>query len=286
MTTAKQVRLLPEERPQLTFNMVALHTLPSDEELEGLEPSKALIQHIRDVGVTTPVLLCMTTGNKRKPGTLKVVEGRRRIKAARRIGLDVIPAVWVSESELGTLSAAALTVASNALRSDNLASDIKALAAMEKAGASEEDIAKATGLTKTQVRAKLSLTVSLDSRLQQALQEGRISQNLAMDAAKLSGRQQGELVKLMAERPLTRQDVKEQRNVNVQGAQAAMSEVLAGHVALSDRVAGAIDFPDPSGAGGRAIRLLDQLLDGLGAKATPEVLSAGDLLRAALSELE
>lgn len=96
MAGPEQPLLLPEEPLDVERLEVRLADLPPDQDLLGPAPDAALASSVRRLGVLQPILVA-----RGADGTLRVVEGRRRIKAARAAGHATVPAI------VATLSGAA-----------------------------------------------------------------------------------------------------------------------------------------------------------------------------------
>jgi len=113
---------------------------------------------------------------KAKAGGYDVIDGRRRVKAARAAGLDRVPAM-VYGAEEGQWRDV-LTLALNRLRSDNPVSELAAIEALLKNGATMAQIGEATGLPKGTIEKRLKLG-GLIAPIRKALTAGRIAVSVA-----------------------------------------------------------------------------------------------------------
>lgn len=125
----RQNPLIPTKRPKISFRLVPLDELPSDEEIGPPRPEAALVRSIRDFGVWQSVALVdlcpwlaydEENDCERTPNRYEIVGGRRRIQAARQAGLVRIPAM-VGDGRDGTAldALAALDVSLNATATKN-----------------------------------------------------------------------------------------------------------------------------------------------------------------------
>ncbi len=129
---------------------------------EAARPRKALVQSIRDQGflpafpiVVSPIGDEADTDHPEGNGGYQILDGRRRTAAALQAGLEAILAVV-------TKGDAALTILAHATRSENPVAELKAYQELQRAGMSEEQIARAGYATLGRIRkiAKLNHLVS------------------------------------------------------------------------------------------------------------------------------
>jgi ParB/RepB/Spo0J family partition protein len=174
---AEQLELLPEEPLAPAYEpALPLADLPPDVALIGPPPERSLVASIRRLGVLEPVLV-----EALPEGVYAVRDGRRRVKAARRVGLATVPALVL---ECTGLVGGTVTVAKHAVRRDNLAAELEAMERFLAAGRSEREVASATGLAPAAVRQRIRL-LGLHPDLLAALVEGRLSGHAAKEAVKL-----------------------------------------------------------------------------------------------------
>ncbi len=179
---------------------IPLDLLPGDDELLGPPPSPRLVNSITLFGVIEPVVVIEGAG------AYRLVDGRRRVRGARKAGLKKIPARVFPE---GTCVGEVLTLLLNEERSANPVAEVQAIEALLDRGASEEDIVLATGLTKPKLRRRMAL-LGLAKPLRQAFFEGRLAPGAADAAAKLGVTYQNVLVAALAEKgKVTVEDVVE-----------------------------------------------------------------------------
>ncbi|GEM_PF-2624629 len=224
----EQIPLLPETPLEFSSRDVPLASLPADAAMLGAAPDPALVASIRRHGVLQPVLLLRTVG-----GALVVAEGRRRVKAARLAGLDVIPArVADGDDDL----AAAFALVAHGTRHDNPAAELDAIERLLALGATESVIAGVTGLRPQTIRQRLRLR-QLDGELREALRLGRMAMGVAEQAAKLPESAQRRLaVRLDETGKVTAADVAAERQARAQEASAALPFFLLTASPTADEV--------------------------------------------------
>lgn len=125
------------------------------------QPRKALVQSIQDQGflpafpiVVSPIRDATDAIGADSVDGYQILDGRRRTAAALQVGLETVLAV-VSEGD------AALTILAHATRSENPVTELKAYQKLQRAGLSEEQIARAGYATLGRLRkiAKLNRLV-------------------------------------------------------------------------------------------------------------------------------
>src|SRR3954447_11570135 len=98
--TATQDRLIPEVRPDSDVQWVPLALI--DFEDIGPHPEPVLEALVRAQGILTPLTLAM-----RADGRFELMAGRRRLRVARAIGLERVPALVIAN--VGIVEVGALT---------------------------------------------------------------------------------------------------------------------------------------------------------------------------------
>jgi len=153
-----------------------VENLPTNSLLPGPAPSAAFVKDIKLRGVRSPIVL-RDQGNR-----IEVLEGRRRIKAARLAKQTVIPAIIFTG--MTDIDAHGWIVASNALRSNNDATDLGAIQKLIAAGYDDDDIRLATGAPKLTVD-KVRRLAELTPGLLKAFNQGKITSSVAYSLVKL-----------------------------------------------------------------------------------------------------
>ncbi len=139
--------------------------------------SPALRQSVARWGVQQPVHLTPDGA-----GGYQVIDGRRRVAAARACGIDLIPAVVISGGSPEARAALSLTL--NATRAPNPVAEAEIVADLVQRGYSEPEIAAATGLPVPAVRKRLALA-RLPDALLAAVASGEVAVGVAEQVANL-----------------------------------------------------------------------------------------------------
>lgn len=208
--TTEQLSLLPASRPDLDLTWIKTDAvqLPM---LRGAQPSHALIENIRRLGILEPIKVRAMGGDQ-----WRVIDGRRRYMAARELGFERIPVAIVSDFD-GASADPIVSLSSHALRSVNLSAEVDDIEALMAEGAAIQQISSITGLTAAAVKMRLGL-LNLTPGLREALQMGEISPSVAQAAAKLPDSVQAQLLDTFHENGrLTSADIKAARLARTQG---------------------------------------------------------------------
>lgn len=189
-------------------------------QLPGPKPAREFRASVLRYGVVVPVIL------EEDPGgaiaalgmRLSLIDGNRRVMAAREAGLASVTARVFGRTEF----APQLTLALNGLRSANPVTEYDAIRELVAEGLSESEICRATGVPVARMRARMQLAKLLPA-LFVALSRQEITQSVAEAAAKLPVALQSELARKLAESgKLTAEDVRSIRQVDVAAAVASL----------------------------------------------------------------
>lgn len=213
-----QLPLLPDETPAPVFALVQVDDIEPDEYLVGDPPSKAFVDTVRQFGLIHPVGLRYTLD-----GPLAVIYGRRRVKAARVVGLSQIPAmIWQCDVTLSDV----LTLVENEQRKRNPLAALDTIERLAEQGATDEDICLAVGMPLGTLQAQKRL-FRLIPPLRQAAREGKLLASGATEAARLPVEQQTQLVQVLEdEGQITVQAIRQVRRVRLEAAVQALPESL------------------------------------------------------------
>ena len=187
---------------------------------DAVAPSRQLVASVRRYGVVTPVILVDTGDGQGR----QLVDGRRRVLAAKEAGLTHIEAVTYSfnREDARTFPAELLTLTLNELRRPNPVAEAEAIRRLLDRGAPLRDICRATGMSPARVKQRMRL-LNLAAPLAQALSQGEIAISVAEAAAKLGSTEQRALADRLAERgKLTLEDVAEARSARRKAAQSTL----------------------------------------------------------------
>lgn len=179
--TPDQPRLVPDEPVVLG----PIETLDLDE-IQGYayaKPDAALLRSVKEFGVLTPVLV-----RQQQNGFYRLLAGRRRCMAAVQADHTTIPAIVVTGADDPVL-----TLVENANRSANPLAELEAIEQLITEGATEQEIARATGMAIGAIRERLKMR-NLHPILAQAALAGDIAIGVARAAARLPIDRQDDLV--------------------------------------------------------------------------------------------
>ena len=178
---------------------------------DAIPPDRALVASVRRFGVVTPVVLLNLNDGEGD----RLVDGRRRVLAAKEAGLDHVEAlIYRLDPDEGRrfFPPEVLTLALNELRRPNPVAEAEAIRRLMDRGATLRDICRITGLPPVRVQRRMRL-LRLSAPLAEALEEGRLAVGVAEAAAKLAPAEQGELAeKLARDGKLTAADVARARD--------------------------------------------------------------------------
>ncbi|MGC4106286.1 MAG: ParB/RepB/Spo0J family partition protein [Thermomicrobiales bacterium] len=147
----------------------------------GPRPTDRMVEHVRHHGVLVPVLLAEVPDDDGVL-TLRLVDGNRRVSAAREAGLQTIPAIIVPAADAAVI--AELTLAINTLRTTNPVTEWWAIDDLHQAGVRDTTIAERTGMTPATLKSRARYG-QLDPRIFSGLVYGRIAPTVVEKAARL-----------------------------------------------------------------------------------------------------
>ncbi len=219
--------LVPDEVPVPDEGWVKLDELPADDMLLGATPSAALVESIRRFGVLEPVILAVNQNVLDRVSDWKVIDGRRRIKAARLAGnVEQMPARIFHVD--ASLISHVMTLILNEQRRANPVAEFAAIRRLVREGKSEGQILAATGMPILTIRRRMKLA-RLHGNLVEALEMGRISLAAAETALRLPEARQAELAATLAETgKLTEKQVADAKRVEASEVAKALPQSLFG----------------------------------------------------------
>jgi ParB/RepB/Spo0J family partition protein len=145
-------------------------------------PTEQLVNSIHQSGLLVPVLV-----GPMSSGFYPVIDGRRRVLAARRLGIQDIPVVQVPAVE-GTPPVVQAAIA-NAVRSHNLVAERDAIRHLQTMGHDDHQIATILGMSYPTLRRRMRFGNLLPIWIE-ALAAGTISQRTALRLAMLTDERQ------------------------------------------------------------------------------------------------
>lgn len=134
------------------------------------KPTKQMVETVRKLGILQPIII---RGNQ-------LVAGRRRVEAARIVGLKTIPSRIFPDY---FAHEAVLALVENEQRRDNPLSDIESVETLLAQGKSETEISQETGIPKQKLQKILKLKDLLPD-LRTAFEQGQMKHSTALLAAK------------------------------------------------------------------------------------------------------
>lgn len=158
----------------------------------GTPPSSSLVGSVRRNGVVQPIVLAESPDENGEI-RLRLIDGNRRVKAARSSKLSSIPAIVLTDIEPETISQ--LTLILNGFRAGNYLSEFWAIKQLEKQQLGEKEILSISGLSKSMVKKRTDLA-DLNRELFVALRNGKIYQTHAAAIARLPKESQSSLASL------------------------------------------------------------------------------------------
>jgi ParB family transcriptional regulator, chromosome partitioning protein len=171
----------PAALPAVPISRVRPHPRNIRQELGDLSE---LVASIRAEGILQPLVVRQ---HPELAGHLEVIAGHRRLEAAKRAGLTLVP---VTIRAASSAQVEDLMLIENLHRADiNPMDKAEALGRARKQGRTVAQISKATGLSEPVIYASLRL-LELAPGTRQAVRQGRLSAAAALDAIRRHGQQQ------------------------------------------------------------------------------------------------
>jgi len=196
-------------------------------EMNGPAPGAGnLKRSLEQRGQLYPVLL-QKVGDR-----YRILDGRRRVAAARALGWKAIEAEVIEGDERDTLAA-------NLARSKNPVAEFLAIKALKEKGLTHAEIAKEIGVSRVAVTHRLRLE-KLIPELLEALATGRLSYSAAREAAVLDVETQKALARRLEKgEKLGAREVRGARDATHNGTADPLAQALA-------QVASRENAPDPN----------------------------------------
>lgn len=144
----------------------------SDIAVEEARLSHPLAKAVAEKGVIVPVVL---KAKKNAAGFYPILDGRRRILASIKAGLDEVPAVFLD-------GGAEITLMLHATRRNNPVSELKAVQTLMGQGMSEGQIAQAGYMPVQRIR-KLAKLNRLEPEIAARVEKGEVSPTVAFEIA-------------------------------------------------------------------------------------------------------
>jgi ParB-like chromosome segregation protein Spo0J len=224
MTAQKQLTFIEDERLEwadLTLD-IDDELLPTDGQLIGDDPDSGMVDLVKRYGVLQRISLRQRTAG----GPYEILDGNRRLKAARKALEYTIPAQVVVTDEP---TAYLIGLMFNGARSENPIADLDKIRKLEQQGITDDRlIARYTHLAPAQIKKRRELGM-LHPELREALRRGKIKTSVAEAAAKLTLARQAECATILAdEGKLTLKQVELTKKVQTQDNLALLPDTLFG----------------------------------------------------------
>lgn len=213
--------MFPETAPEVETGDLPLAQVAGP--LLGPDPASDLVESVKQVGILVPIIVQRVAEDAE---AFYVVDGRRRLKAAKDAGLDTVPCRILPAD---VANPEAFTLQANLTRKANPVSEYVAIRDLVKRGFSERDIAKHLGIKAAVITQRLVLG-NLVPTLYELLESGRIAVSVGEAAAKLPPSIQEQLLQVFADNDdrLTLKDVQEVKRVRRETNAAGLSDLLFG----------------------------------------------------------
>jgi ParB/RepB/Spo0J family partition protein len=190
------------------------------EDLPAAVPAD-LKRSIQTRGQMVPVILNASEDRE----TYTIIDGRRRIRAMRDLGMVAVSAVVYNAPDMVGWAMAATA---NAVRGDNPENELEAIEALTGEGYTESQIAQATGMSVQTIRKRERLLV-LAPILREGLKTGKLAIGVAEQIAKLPEEARARAAAIFAEDgKITGHQVRELLAVERDEATASLSEAIFG----------------------------------------------------------
>lgn len=161
-----------------------------------LKPPDRMVRSVQQHGIITPVLL-QERIDEDGVISLEIVDGNRRVSAAKEAGVEQIPAVVYQNADPEAMAAA--TLITNTLRSRNAVSEWQAVEHLGDLGHDAEGVMRLTGLTKSSLETRLRPS-TMHPDLRRAMLDGRISVTVWERAGRLPSESQQRLADTLEHR--------------------------------------------------------------------------------------
>lgn len=223
----EQERLIPDEPLVLQADSLPITFLEREDVPAA---TKQLEDSIRRFGLLQPILVRKTmvavhnVDGHELPGIeYDVVDGRRRLWCCRKLGMESVP-VLIAETDLAIADVA--TLATNATRTSNPVAEYDAVMRLMRGGASEREVATATGMSVQAIRARMRLG-NLIGDLDAAFRQGKIGVTVAESAARLNKEAQKAIAAtLFVKGRVTLGDIHDVRTARSQQSMAQLSDTM------------------------------------------------------------
>lgn len=257
--------LYPAAPPRAKLTGIRITDLP----VEPVQPPGWLVYSIKRRGILEPVTV-LDYGDE----GYKVKSGKRRVEAARKVGVKDVPAYVFDAEDWKNGADAALSLAGNNQRSNNAVDEYEAIVDLAvKRGISVDEIAAATGITVPSVKSALKLT-ALPQPILDAMLGWKVKYSVCRRIALLSYRAQVALVNTLEKSgTITARDVtpfyKAEKSIQV-SADLLKTDPIHDWTGKSLSLLKSVLDEAPEGVPGHALTGIGQAIDALEGARDPE----------------
>lgn len=201
-----QDKLIPDERPEGRPMNIPLELLVLPEHTP-VKPTARFIASVKAFGVLEPISVID------KGEEFRVVDGVRRVLAAREADLGWVPAVVHEDAEnLASL----ITLVANEQRSSNPVAELDAIKELMEKGASLNDLVEATGMRKPTIIKRMKL-MGLRVEAMDKLRAGKMTVGVAARLAQLPTDEQLAIVEAAGDGRVTHEAIRATRATGTSG---------------------------------------------------------------------
>lgn len=186
----------------------------------GTPPSDELVRSVEALGVLEPVILDPNTDD----GSFRVIDGRRRVLAAKRNELGDVPALVLESGDIGLLGSV-IPLAANDPRDPNPIIELESIEELmrQRSGIALPTIAGELGVKLKTLRQRMKLAV-LEYQFRDAWRAGKFGTKVGEAIARCDDEQRRELLRrLEAAGTVTIEDVKQARRIGVETHQRTLA---------------------------------------------------------------
>jgi len=181
-------------------------------------PSPALVRSMRENGFLADFPVILVQGEP-----YRICDGRRRVAAARKAGLESVLAVVREEGSPATI------ILAHATRSENPVAELQAIQELMRSGLSEEQIARAGYASLQRIR-RIARLNRLMPEMAARVSNGEIAPGVAFQIAMLPVENQAALVQ---EGKVTAGKVRQSRCVQCEAALPGLEAILSAPIVIS-----------------------------------------------------
>ena len=217
------MKTLPSLFPEVVPEYVTAEVPLADIEVSDfVDPTPEFVESIRRFGVLQPILLC------KRNDKYHVLAGRRRVLAARIVGLTVVKAVVIEGLVYGDVSSSVLTLEAQRHYNENPVAEYMAIKTLVHEGYSPEQIKESLGIPIHKIEKLLSLA-NLPQEVLNGVSEKKVAVSTAQTLAKMAPTYQKKAVaKFKKDGTLTGSDlVQIKRARKSETSQAVMVDIAA-----------------------------------------------------------